>query len=187
MTIGQGAPMTINQQVELLQPSQKLARLQYLVKFHNTQTIIFVNSRKECDVVASLLSGSCVTLHGGKSQIQREEALKQFKEKRKNIMVATDVAGRGVDVKGCGLVVNWEMAKSIEDYTHRIGRTGRAGEKGTAVTFLTNDDAEMFYDLKQFLDKCGCRGLPRDFVHHELSKRRSGAVKKRYEEIITNN
>lgn len=74
-----------------------------------------MNSRKECDNVAHLLGqSSCITLHGGKSQTQREDALQQFKDKRKSIMIATDVAGRGVDVKGCGLVINYEMAKTVE-------------------------------------------------------------------------
>ena len=62
--------------------------------------------------------------------------------------MATDVAGRGIDIKDVSLVINYDMAKSIEMYTHRIGRTGRAGKSGKAITFLTNDDSHLFYELK---------------------------------------
>ena len=63
--------------------------------------------------------------------------------------MATDVAGRGIDIKDVSMVINYDMAKTIEDYTHRIGRTGRAGKTGVAVTFLTKEDSALFYDLKQ--------------------------------------
>jgi ATP-dependent RNA helicase DDX23/PRP28 len=63
--------------------------------------------------------------------------------------VATDLAGRGIDVTDVSLVVNYQMSNTIEAYIHRIGRTGRAGKQGTAITFLSNDDDEVMYDLKQ--------------------------------------
>ena len=66
-----------------------------------------------------------------------------------DILVATDLAGRGIDVPDVGLVVNYQMSNTIEAYIHRIGRTGRAGKQGTAITFLSNDDDEVMYDLKQ--------------------------------------
>lgn len=67
----------------------------------------------------------------------------------KDILVATNVAGRGIDIKDVSMVINYDMAKTIEDYTHRIGRTGRAGKTGIAISFLTKDDSAVFYDLKQ--------------------------------------
>ena len=76
-------------------------------------------------------------LHGGKTQDQREAGIKGFREGEFNILIATDVAGRGIDVPDVTLVINYDMPNNIEAYTHRIGRTGRAGKKGTAVTFLT--------------------------------------------------
>jgi ATP-dependent RNA helicase DDX23/PRP28 len=115
ITIGHGTPITIDQRIEMIQPAQKFAKLQQILKQFDTQCIVFVNSRKECDVLAGLLgSANCLTLHGGKNQTQREDALKQFKEGRRDVMIATDVAGRGVDVKGLGLVVNYDMAKTVE-------------------------------------------------------------------------
>jgi ATP-dependent RNA helicase DDX23/PRP28 len=116
--------------------------------------IIFVNQKKGVDILAKALeklgvSFECfglsrtrtnrnllksqygvATLHGGKSQDQREQSLAQVKAGQKDVLVATDVAGRGIDVKNVSLVINYDMSKNIEDYTHRIGRTGRAGKSG---------------------------------------------------------
>lgn len=89
--------------------------------------IIFVNKKKGVDVLAKgleKLNYNACTLHGGKGQEQREYALASLKGGAKDILVATDVAGRGIDIKDVSMVINYDMAKSIEDYTHRIGRTG---------------------------------------------------------------
>jgi len=77
-----------------------------------------------------------------------------FKEGKYDILVATDIAGRGLDVEDLQHVINFDMAKSIEDYTHRIGRTGRAGKQGLATTFLTPEDSGIFYDLKTYMQNC---------------------------------
>ena len=66
-----------------------------------------------------------------------------------DVLVATDLAGRGIDVPDVSLVINYQMSNTIEAYIHRIGRTGRAGKQGTAITLLSNDDEEVMYDLKQ--------------------------------------
>ena len=118
--------------------------------------IIFVNQKKGADILVKSLDRmgySACTLHGGKGQEQRDFALLSLKQGNKDILVATDVAGRGIDIKDVSYVINYDMAKSIEDYTHRIGRTGRAGKSGTAITFLTKEDSHLFYDLKIYLLK----------------------------------
>ncbi|KAJ8313990.1 hypothetical protein KUTeg_008551 [Tegillarca granosa] len=109
--------------------------------------MIFVNQKKGVDVLAKSLEKMGVS----KSQEQREYALQSLKTGVKDILVATDVAGRGIDIKDVSMVINYDMAKSIEDYTHRIGRTGRAGKNGVAISFLTQDDSAVFYDLKQLI------------------------------------
>ena len=76
-------------------------------------------------------------------QDQREEGLKGFRDGLYSVLVATDVAGRGIDVPDVAMVVNYDMPHTIENYTHRIGRTGRAGRTGVAVTFLTMHDTEV--------------------------------------------
>jgi ATP-dependent RNA helicase DDX23/PRP28 len=100
-------------------------------------------------------------LHSGKNQEQREASLQSLRNGESDVLVATDLAGRGIDVQDVSLVINFQMANSIESYVHRIGgvsvmyvwsvadflsgRTGRAGKMGIAITFLTNDDDEVMY------------------------------------------
>ena len=84
------------------------------------------------------------------------------------------------------MVINYDMAKSIEDYTHRIGRTGRAGKTGIAVTFLTNDDSAVFYDLKQLLMESPVSTCPTELSNHPEAQHKPGTVvqKKRRDEKI---
>lgn len=93
------------------------------------------------------------------------------------MLVATDVAGRGIDVKNVSLVINFDMAKNIEDYTHRIGRTGRAGQSGVAITFLSNYDTEVMYDLKQMIAKSPLSKVPPELANHEAAQTKPGIVK----------
>merc|ERR1712062_907107 len=122
---------------------------------------------------------NAATLHGGKGQEQREFALSGLKAGAKDILVATDVAGRGIDIKD-------DMAKSIEAYTHRIGRTGRAGKSGKAITFLTQENGELFYDLKQMLLSSPVSHCPPELSNHPEAQNKPGTVtqKKRKDEKI---
>lgn len=86
-------------------------------------------------------------MHSDKNQAQREAALASLRAGEADVLVATDLAGRGIDVPDVSLVVNFAMATTIEAYVHRIGRTGRAGKQGVAVTFLSNDDAEVMCEF----------------------------------------
>ena len=138
---------------------------------YDSPIIIFVNRKANCDIILKVvekLGYRAATLHGGKSQDQRESALLSVRSGKKDILVATDVAGRGIDIKNVSLVLNYDMAKNIQDYTHRIGRTGRAGKKGTAITFLTMEDSETFYDLKQALLKSPNSVIPPELSRHEV-------------------
>lgn len=108
-------------------------------------TIVFVERKTRCDEVAEALVAQglyAVALHGGRSQSEREAALRDFRNGSTNILVATDVASRGLDVTGVAHVVNLDLPKTMEDYVHRIGRTGRAGSTGQATSFYT--DRDMF-------------------------------------------
>ncbi|PAV83585.1 hypothetical protein WR25_26325 [Diploscapter pachys] len=151
--------------------------------------IIFVNQKKGADMLAKGLTNlgfNPTVLHGGKGQDAREYALNALKDGSKDILVATDVAGRGIDVKDVSLVLNYDMAKSIEDYTHRIGRTGRAGKHGKAITFLTPDDNAVFYDLKQVLIESPVSVCPPELANHPDAQQKLGAFvqKKRNDETI---
>ena len=100
--------------------------------------------------------------------------------------MATDVAGRGIDIKDVSLVINYDMAKSIESYTHRIGRTGRAGKSGQAISFLTPDNAELFYDLKQMLLSSPVSHCPPELSNHPDAQSKPGTIvqKKRKDEKV---
>ncbi|KAF8796276.1 putative ATP-dependent RNA helicase DDX23 like protein [Argiope bruennichi] len=126
------------------------------------------------------------TLHGGKGQEQREYALASLKTGSKDILVATDVAGRGIDIQNVSMVINYDMAKTIEDYTHRIGRTGRAGKHGIAVTLITKEDSHLFYDLKQLIMCSPISTCPPELANHPDAQHKPGTVitKKRREEKI---
>ena len=143
----------VQQEVILLSEQAKSGKLLGILNQQpEPPVIIFVNQKKGADILArslERLGHRAVTLHGGKGQDQREQSLAKLKEGSADILVATDVAGRGIDIPNVSVVINYDMAKNIEDYTHRIGRTGRAGKSGRAITFLTAEDSRVFYDLKQ--------------------------------------
>ena len=163
----------IKQVVKWMSKQQKARELeQTLSRFPDTQAIVFVNAKRSVDAVCASVAGlgySVASLHGGKSQDQREEALRGFKDGNFDVLVATDVAGRGIDVKNIDLVVNYELPFSIENYTHRIGRPGRAGRAGTAVAFLTAEDTDIMYDLKALL-KSSNNAVPPELERHEASR-----------------
>jgi len=137
--------------------------------------IVFVNIKRNCDAVArdiKQMGFSSVTLHGSKTQDQREAALQSVRDGKTDVLVATDLAGRGIDVPDVSLVVNFNMANNIESYTHRIGRTGRAGKSGVSITFLGNEDTDVMYDLKQMLMKSSISRVPEELRKHEAAQQK---------------
>ncbi|PVZ97594.1 hypothetical protein BB558_006445 [Smittium angustum] len=189
-TAGQAVD-TVVQKVEFINNvERKRSRLiELLSEDYVPPIIVFVNLKKTADSLLKLVSKSgysAVVLHGGRSQEQRELALAKLKNGDADLLVATDVAGRGIDVKDVSLVINFDMAKSIEDYTHRIGRTGRAGKEGVAITFLSNDDTEVIYDLRKMIEKSPISKCPIELLQHEASQAPPGLVrsKRKYEETL---
>ncbi|CAM6106288.1 unnamed protein product [Calypogeia fissa] len=181
VTIGTAGKATdlITQHVMMLKETEKLDRLQRVLNDMGEKTaIIFVNTKKSADSLSRQLDRGgyrVTTLHGGKTQEQREISLEGFRNKRYNCLVATDVAGRGIDIPDVAHVINFDMPNNIEQYTHRIGRTGRAGKTGIATTFLTVSDSEVFYDLKQMLIQSNSP-VPPELARHEASKFKPGSV-----------
>jgi len=113
---------------------------------HNSaaKAIIFCSTKRMCDQLQRDLQRNgvpCAAIHGDKGQREREHALGELKTGAMKLICATDVAARGIDVKGVTLVVNYDAPGNTEDYVHRIGRTGRAGQKGYAVTLISDKDA----------------------------------------------
>ncbi|CAG0918159.1 unnamed protein product [Notodromas monacha] len=160
----------VQQIVHIISEQQKRKKLiEILDRKIDPPIIVFVNQKKGADVLAKgleKLGYNAVTLHGGKGQEQREVALASLKSGAKDILVATDVAGR--------------------DYTHRIGRTGRAGKHGIAVSFCTQDDSGLFYDLKQLVLSSPLSTCPPELTNHPEAQHKPGAIvqKRRKDETL---
>ncbi|KAK1272171.1 DEAD-box ATP-dependent RNA helicase 52 [Acorus gramineus] len=145
----------VSQMLEKVSENEKMDRLLSLLVDEVSQAeqsghalplaIVFVERKTRCDDVVEALVAqglNAVALHGGRSQLEREAALHEFRSGSTHILVATDVASRGLDVTGVSHVINLDLPKTMEDYVHRIGRTGRAGSSGQATSFYT--DRDMF-------------------------------------------
>ncbi|XP_009146915.2 DEAD-box ATP-dependent RNA helicase 42 [Brassica rapa] len=149
----------ITQFVEIKLESEKRPRLVELIEewYDKGKVLVFVGSQEKCDGLYNDLKNKCgyrcQSLHGGKDQIHREVAVSEFKSSVCNLLVATSVAARGLDVKEVELVVNFDAPNHYEEYVHRVGRTGRAGRKGCAVTFVSEDDARYAPDLVKALER----------------------------------
>ncbi|KAF1971393.1 DEAD-domain-containing protein [Bimuria novae-zelandiae CBS 107.79] len=186
VTIGkQGEAVdTVEQRAEFIPGEDKRKkRLQEILTSGEFQPpiIVFVNIKRNCDAVArdiKHMGFNSVTLHGSKTQEQREAALQSLRDGRAQVLVATDLAGRGLDVPDVSLVINFNMANNIESYTHRIGRTGRAGKSGVAITFWDNGDADVLYGLKQMLANSTISKVPEDLRKHEAAQQKGGRGKK---------
>jgi ATP-dependent RNA helicase RhlE len=141
-------------------------------------TIVFGRTKHGSNKIAKALTDAgyaAEAIHGNKSQAQRERALEKFKRGEIPVLVATDVAARGVDVKDVGLVVNYDLPNEPEAYVHRIGRTGRAGAAGLAVSFCAEDEIDFLRDIEKIIKFA----IPRDTTqqwHSEalVEKHRSG-------------
>lgn len=144
-------PVEINQKIYYKAEEEKLPFLKEVIDLYKGQQIlIFVETKKKCDWLQSFLTGkeiACACIHGDKVQSDRIKYLKQFKRKEIDILIATDVASRGLDIPDVAVVVNLDMPKNIEDYTHRIGRTGRIGNKGIAISVVNENDKPVICDL----------------------------------------
>ncbi|KAJ3310845.1 pre-mRNA processing RNA-helicase [Boothiomyces sp. JEL0838] len=124
----------------------------------NSKFLIFVDRQEAADAMLSNLfkrGYPCLALHGGKDQADRDSVISDFKNGATNILVATSIGARGLDVKDLNVVINYECPNHHEDYVHRCGRTGRAGNKGTAYTFILHEQAAYGADIIKALTQSG--------------------------------
>lgn len=152
--VDRGNKMYLLQQLLEKQSQAKEAKL----------TIVFGRTKHGSNKLAIALTAAgyeAEAIHGNKSQAQREKALAKFKQGLVPVLVATDVAARGVDVKDIGLVVNYDLPNEPEAYVHRIGRTGRAGADGLAVSFCAEDEIDFLRDIEKLIKT----QIPRDTSH----------------------
>jgi len=150
----------IRQVVEVVSDYDKYPRLlHHLQEFNDgSKVLIFVETKKGCDQLTRSLRGTGYpvrAIHGDKSQQERDQVLADFRKGSTPILVATDVAARGLDIKDVRAVCNFDMPSNIEDYVHRIGRTGRAGAKGFSVSFFTEKTKGLAKELIDVLYDAG--------------------------------
>ncbi|XP_051140539.1 ATP-dependent RNA helicase-like protein DB10 [Andrographis paniculata] len=150
------ANKAITQHIEVLSSMDKRRRLEQILRTQDpgSKIIIFCSTKKMCDQLAGHLTRQfgAAAIHGDKSQGERDYVLNQFRSGRSPVLVATDVAARGLDIKDIRVVINYDFPTGIEDYVHRIGRTGRAGATGLAYTFLCDQDMRHASDLVKVLE-----------------------------------
>ncbi|KAK8653295.1 hypothetical protein V6N13_127303 [Hibiscus sabdariffa] len=149
------ANKSITQTVEVLSSMVKHKRLEQILRSQEpgSKIIIFCSTKRMCDQLARNLSCfGAAAIHGDKSQADRDYVLSQFRSGRTPVLVATDVAARGLDVKDIRVVINYDFPTGVEDYVHRIGRTGRAGATGLAFTFFGDQDSKYASDLIKILE-----------------------------------
>lgn len=142
------APELIAQSAYLVPMEYKGPLLRHLIKSGNwNQVLVFTSSIRTADNVAGKLNKNgieAVSFHGDKSQGARTDALTKFKNGKLRVLVATDLASRGIDIKFLPVVVNYELPRSPKDYIHRIGRTGRAGAEGEAISLISEEEEHHF-------------------------------------------
>ncbi|XP_053291829.1 probable ATP-dependent RNA helicase DDX43 [Pleuronectes platessa] len=167
-TLDLAAVNTVEQTVLIVHEEEKKSYVFDFIRdmLPEDKVLIFVGKKLMCDDLSSdmCLQGLAVqSLHGGRDQCDREEALKDFKDSRVRILVATDLASRGLDVIDITHVFNFDFPRNIEEYVHRVGRTGRAGRSGAAITLITRDNWRMAPELIHILERAG-QEVPEELV-----------------------
>lgn len=147
----------VEQSVYYVNKEDKRSLLKYVLKNNKIEhVLVFTRTKRGADKVAKELNASGVkaeAIHGNKSQGARERALKGFKNRTIRVLVATDIASRGIDVDKLSHVINYEIPEQAETYVHRIGRTGRAGSSGIALSFCTNEEKPYLKDINKLIRK----------------------------------
>ena len=169
---------TVDQQVYMITTDQKFPLLYNLIVGQKLERVmVFCNRRDETRRLYEKLAShdiSCAILSGDISQDKRTRTLENFRAGKIKILVATDVAGRGIHIKGVSHVVNYHLPQDPEDYVHRIGRTGRAGAKGISVSFADEDESFYLPEIEEFIG----RKLPCIYPEEELLVKPPPAKKK---------
>jgi len=142
----------VKQRILLVKSEDKLKALEKILRENEgTSTIVFVKTKRDAADIERELQRRGINaraIHGDLSQRQRENVLRAFREGKVKVLVATDVAARGLDIKDVGLVINYELPENPESYVHRIGRTGRAGKEGTAISLVAEPEKRRMYRIK---------------------------------------
>jgi ATP-dependent RNA helicase RhlE len=136
-------------------PEDKLGVLQQFLSNETGRCLVFTRTKRGTERLAKRLSAegfAATMIHGNRTQSQRTAAMHGFQQGRFNVLVATDVASRGIHVDSIAHVINFDLPEVAEDFVHRVGRTGRAGERGVASTFITRDQVKELQHLERALN-----------------------------------
>jgi len=151
------AAETVRQIVYLVDQEKKRALLSHIINSQNlTQVLVFCRTKHGANRLATALGKDGITasaIHSDKTQSLREQALLEFKNGTVRVLVATDIAARGIDIEELPHVVNFDIPNAPEDYVHRIGRTGRARAEGDAITFVAPDEVKLLKDIEKLLKR----------------------------------
>lgn len=180
---------TVTQMVYPVDKSRKSELLAYLIGSKNwQQVLVFTKTKQGTDALVKELKLDGIkaaSINGDKSQGARQKALDDFKSGKVRALIATDVAARGIDIQQLEQVVNYDMPFKAEDYVHRIGRTGRAGNSGLAISLMSQDEAYLLGDIERLLDT----RLPQEWLEgfepsleKDLAPERGGRSKSRSSE-----
>jgi ATP-dependent RNA helicase RhlE len=165
------AAQSVKQRVYEVDRGKKSALLSHLVRNNGwEQVLVFTRTRIGADRLVQKLDrdGICAdAIHGDKSQGERTRALADFKAKRIRVLVATDIAARGLDIRELPQVINYELPKVPEDYIHRIGRTGRAGAQGEGISLVSADEVQLLSGIETLLGQLLAREVVPGFVPTE--------------------
>jgi ATP-dependent RNA helicase RhlE len=186
----------VDQYVTFVQQTEKQALLTMMLragfsdKGNMDRVLIFTRTKHGADRVVKLLAGNAIpanAIHGNKSQPQRERALAEFKAGKVKILIATDIAARGIDVSGVSHVINFELPNVPEQYVHRIGRTARAGAAGVAIAYCAEDERAYLKGIEKLTKaKIEVVPLPENFINeaNRIKSSRTGpAVVERAERL----
>jgi ATP-dependent RNA helicase RhlE len=147
----------ITHQVYEVPGTRKRALIAHLIRTREMkQVLVFVRKKIDANRLARELVRdgiNATAIHSDRSQAEREQALSDFKEGRATVLVATDIAARGLDIEQLPYVINYELPYTPEDYVHRIGRTGRAGQSGEAISFMAADEVRLLADVEKLLKR----------------------------------
>ena len=144
----------ISQKMYRIDKPRKVDLLSSLLRSNTDQTLVFSRTKHGANNLVKKLSRdniSAAAIHGNKSQAQRTKALDAFKQNKVQVLVATDIAARGIDIDQLATVINFDLPHVPEDYVHRIGRTGRAGLSGVAISLVTNEDKKQLRDIERLI------------------------------------
>jgi len=154
----------VAQEIYIVTRNQKRSLLGILLKEHPGTVIVFSRTKHGAKKICRDLNNAGHTaaeIHSNRSLSQRKQALQGFKNGRYRVLVATDIAARGIDVDNIALVINYDVPEYAEDYVHRIGRTGRAGKEGRAITFIMPSQSDKLRKIERLIeDKLSETNLP---------------------------